>query len=130
MIQAEYGKKITGRLALRLSGGPEISNFRLPENSGTGTQYIDGTGSASLSYAFSAGSASLSFNHGVNNGSGVLLGATSDQVIGGANRKLTRVWRGNVMSRLLAERKSSRIKYKSQPNIQYCLYRRRLAAAT
>ncbi len=96
VIQAAYGKKITGRLALRLSGGPEISTFRLPPGVVTGTQYIDGTGSASLSYAFSAGSASLSFNHGANNGSGVLLGATSDQVIGGVDRKLTRVWRGNV----------------------------------
>jgi hypothetical protein len=96
VIQAAYGKRITGRLALRLSGGPEISNFRVPPGVGTGTQYIDGAGSASLSYAFSAGSVSLSFNHGVNNGSGALLGATSDQVTGGANRKLARVWRGNV----------------------------------
>jgi hypothetical protein len=96
VIQAAYGKKITGRLALKLSGGPEITSFRVPPGVGTGTQFIDGTGSASLSYAFSAGSVSLSYNHGANNGSGLLFGATSDQVIGSANRKLTRAWRGNV----------------------------------
>jgi hypothetical protein len=96
VIQAAYGKKITGRLALRLSGGPEITSFRVSPGVVTGTQYIDGAGSASLSYAFSAGSASLSFNHGATNGSGLLFGALSDQVIGGANRKLTRVWSGNV----------------------------------
>jgi hypothetical protein len=95
-IQAAYGKKITGRLALKLSGGPEITSFRIPPGVGTGTHHVAGTGSASFSYAFSAGSASLGFNHGADNGSGVLLGAISDQVTGSANRKLTRVWRGNV----------------------------------
>ena len=96
VIQAVYGKKITGRLALQLSGGGEITSLRIPPGVGTDTQHVDGTGSAGLSYAFSAGSASVSFNHGANNGSGVLFGATSDQVTGSANRKLTRVWRGNV----------------------------------
>ena len=96
VIQAAYGKKITGRLALQLSGGPEITSFRVPPGVGTGTRHVDGTGSASLSYAFSAGSASVSFNHGANNGGGILFGATSDQVTGSGNLKLTRVWSGNV----------------------------------
>jgi hypothetical protein len=96
VIQAAYGKRITGRLALQLSGGPEITSFRVPPGVGTGTQHIAGTGSAGLSYEFRAGSVSVSYNHGANNGSGVLFGATSDQVTGSANRKLTRVWRGNV----------------------------------
>jgi hypothetical protein len=96
VVQVSYGKKITGRLALKVAGGPEITNFRVPPGIGTNTQYISGAGSAGLTYAFSAGSVSLSFNHGTNNGSGVLLGATTDQVTGSGNVKLTRVWSGNV----------------------------------
>jgi len=94
-VQAMYGKRITGRLALRLSAGPEITTLRVPEGPGTQTQYVAATGSASVSYALSAGSVSLSYNHGVNNGSGVLLGATSDQVTGSGTRRLTRAWSGN-----------------------------------
>jgi len=95
-IQAVYGKKITGRLALQLSGGPEITNFRMSPGVGTKRQYIAGTGSVGLSYAFFPGSLSLSYAHGVNNGSGVLLSATSDQITGGATRRLSRVWSGNA----------------------------------
>src|SRR4030095_7971515 len=31
MFQVVFGRKITGRLALTLSGGPEITNFRVPQ---------------------------------------------------------------------------------------------------
>lgn len=96
-VQAVYGKKITGRLALQLSGGPDITNWRVPPNVVSNkTQFISGTGSASMSYAFSAGSLSLNYTHAVNNGSGVFLGATSDQVTGSGTRRLSRVWSGNA----------------------------------
>lgn len=94
--EALYGKKITGRLALRLAGGPEITSLKMPQGTNTQTQYISGTGSAGLSYAFSAGGLSLSYNYGVNSGSGLLVGATSNQITGSATRKLTRVWSGNA----------------------------------
>jgi hypothetical protein len=96
VIQAVYGKRITGRLALRASGGPEITDFRVPPVADAKTQYVSGTGSAGLTYAFLAGSLSLNYTHGVNNGSGVFLGATSDQVMGSASRKLSRMWSGNA----------------------------------
>jgi len=95
-IQAMYGKKVTGRLALRLAGGPDITNFRVPQGAGTGTQYISGTGAAVLTYVFSAGSFSLSYNYGVNNGSGIFPGATSSVITSSGTRKLARVWSGNV----------------------------------
>jgi hypothetical protein len=38
----------------------------------------------------------LNYSHQVGNGSGVLLGARSDQVTGSGTRRLTRVWTGNV----------------------------------
>jgi hypothetical protein len=96
VLQGVYGKKITGRLAFKLSGGPEITNFRVPLGAGPKTQYISGTGTASLTYAYLAGSLSLNYLYGVNNGSGIFLGATSDQVTGSASRRLSRVWTGNA----------------------------------
>jgi len=96
LVQAVYGKKITGRLAIKLSGGPEITTFRIPPGVSASKQYVAGAGSASLSYGFASGSVSLSYNHGVNNGSGVFVGATSDQVTASGDRKLNRVWTGNV----------------------------------
>ncbi|HEY6945970.1 MAG TPA: hypothetical protein VI431_12580 [Candidatus Acidoferrum sp.] len=96
LAQAVYGKKLTGRLALQLSGGPEVTNYRVPQGPGTKTQYIAPSASANLTYAFQAAEVSLSYNHGVNNGGGVLLGATSDQIMGSGTRKLTRIWSGNA----------------------------------
>jgi hypothetical protein len=95
-FQALYGKKITGRLAVALSGGAELSNFRVPLGADTKTQYLFGTASASLSYRFSAGTIGLDYLHGLNGGSGVFLGAQSDRIEGGATRLLSRVWTGNA----------------------------------
>jgi len=95
-VQAVYGKRITGRLALRLAGGPDITGLRVAQGADTKTQYASGTGSANLSYAFSSGGVSLNYNYGVNNGSGIFLGGTTSQITGSATRKLTRVWSGNA----------------------------------
>lgn len=96
LAQAVYGKKITGRLAFQLSGGVEVTNYRVPQGLATTTQYIAPSAVANLTYAFPSGGVSLIYNHGVNNGGGVLIGANSDQVVVSATRKLTRVWSGNV----------------------------------
>jgi hypothetical protein len=95
-IQAAYGKKITGRLALQLAGGPEITNYRIPQGGGTKTQYVSGAGNATLSYAFPRGSVSLGYLHGLTSGSGVLVGATTDQLTVSGSRKLSRVWSGDA----------------------------------
>jgi hypothetical protein len=95
-FQAAYGRKITGRLALQLSGGPEITNFKVPQGTSTKTQYVAASGSATLTYAFPKGTLSASYNHGVTSGSGVFLGATTDQVTGTLSRKLSRVWSGDA----------------------------------
>jgi hypothetical protein len=91
-----YGKKITGRLALLLAAGPEITNFRIPQPPSTKTQYIAGSGAATLTYAFKWGNVSGNYYHGVTTGSGVFLGATTDQVTGSVSGKLTRVWSGQA----------------------------------
>jgi hypothetical protein len=95
-IQAVYGKKITGRLALQLAGGPEITHYRIPVGGGTKTQYVSGSGTATLSYAFARGSVSLGYLHGLTSGSGVFVGATADQLTVSGSRKLTRVWSGDA----------------------------------
>jgi len=96
MFQVAYGRKITGRLALQLTAGPEISNFRKPLAAKASTQYVAGSGSAHLTYAFAHGSISGGYSHGVTGGSGVFLGATTDEVTGAASRRLSRVWDGNL----------------------------------
>lgn len=96
MIQVAYGRKITGRLALQLSAGPEITDFRLAQPPATKTRYIAGSGSAALSYAVQRGSLGVAYFHGVTAGSGVFLGATTDQVTATATRRLTRVWSGDA----------------------------------
>jgi hypothetical protein len=95
-IQLAYGRKITGRLALQLTGGPEISHFRIPQGTQNTTRYVAGTGSATLTYTLQKGSFSVNYYHGVTPGSGVFLGATTDQVTATASRSLTRVWSGNA----------------------------------
>jgi hypothetical protein len=49
-----------------------------------------------LSYAFKRGGVRLSYNHGVTGGSGVFLGASTDQLQVQASRQLTRRWHGNA----------------------------------
>jgi hypothetical protein len=90
-----YSRRITGRVALALFGGPEITTFRIPI--GTDTQRIGGSFGASLSYALKNGGLTFSYTHGTSGGSGVLAGSTGDQANATANRQLTRQWnaRGN-----------------------------------
>jgi len=94
VVQAVYGRKITGRLALQLSGGPEITNYRIPV--GNKSQFVSGSGGATFTYALPRGSVSLSYSHGVTSGSGVFFGAVTDQLTVSGSRKLSRVWTGDA----------------------------------
>jgi hypothetical protein len=96
IIQVAYGRKITGRLALQLSGGPEITDFRIAEPPSTKTRYVAGAGNASLTYAFTKTNVSVVYFHGVTAGSGVFLGSITDQITASANRRLTREWTGEL----------------------------------
>ncbi len=89
-----YGRKITGRLALKLAGGPEVTTFRVAI--GGLTHKIGGSGNASLTYAFARSSVALSYSHGVSGGSGVFTGSNFDQANATWSRRLTRVWNGTV----------------------------------
>jgi hypothetical protein len=89
-----YGRKVTGRLALTLDGGPDVTTFRVPINGSK--QTVSGSGAGSLVYAFPLSTIRLSYTHGVSNGSGVFSGASTDQISAYWSRPLTRVWSGTL----------------------------------
>jgi hypothetical protein len=91
-IGLSYGRKITGRLAFQVSGGPQFNTYRIPVNGSTSV--VSGYGSANLSYGLQNGAITATYIHGLSNGSGVLLGSQLDQVTVSASRKLGRVWTG------------------------------------
>ena len=93
-VQAAFGRKITGRLALQLFGGPEVATFRMhPESS---VRHIGGSGGATLDYASESNNVSLTYSHGLTNGSGIQFGSSNDQIATQFDRKLLRRWRASV----------------------------------
>jgi hypothetical protein len=91
VINVAYGKKITGRLALQIFGGPDITTFSIPI--GGISRQVSGSGGGSLTYAFNrADSVSLNYTHGVTPGSGVFAGAVTDQLGASIGHAFTRVW--------------------------------------
>jgi hypothetical protein len=94
VAQFLYGRKITGKLALRLAGGPEVTTFRVAI--GGSSQRIAGSGNVALTYAFVRSSVALSYSHGVSGGSGVFTGSIIDQTNATWSRQLTRVWNGSI----------------------------------
>jgi hypothetical protein len=94
IVSVAYSRKVTGRVAFSLYGGPQYTSFRIPV--GTASNKLGGYASASLSYALENGSLSASYLHGLSGGGGLLTGSIIDQVYFGASRQLTRLWEGHV----------------------------------
>jgi hypothetical protein len=94
VTELAYGRKITGRTALQLFVGPEVTSFRLPN--GETNQSVSVAGGANLTYTIPRSTLSASYNHGVTGGSGVFTGALTDQIQGTASRNLTRLWAGEI----------------------------------
>lgn len=92
--QLNYGRKITGRMALQLAAGPEITTYRIPIANRSQRNSV--SGNATLAYGFKRSGVSLNYSHGVNGGGGALVGSSADQVGVSANRQLTRIWQGNL----------------------------------
>jgi len=93
VVQLSYGRKITGRLALQISGGPEITTFHA--RIGNAPNHIGESANAMLSYAIARNSLTLTYIRGASNGSGVQLGSSTDQIQAGVGRRLSREWQGN-----------------------------------
>jgi hypothetical protein len=90
VIGGTYVRKVTKRLALQVSGGPEIISYRIPI--GNQSQTVSGNGEVRLTSSFQNGAVSGSYSHSVTAGSGILIGSNTDQVNLSASRRLTRVW--------------------------------------
>jgi hypothetical protein len=89
-----YGRRITGRMALRVGGGPEITTFRV-STGGLG-QRISGSGTASLTYALAHSDIIVDYIHQVSSGGGLFSGANTDQVNVSFAKQLSRAWSGHM----------------------------------
>jgi hypothetical protein len=94
VLQLMYGRKITGRIALQLFGGPDVTTFRVPVNSSTNR--VSGSGGASLAYALNRGSMALTYDRGTSGGSGVFAGANTNQLQFSLGRQLSREWAASL----------------------------------
>jgi len=92
VVSAAFGRKLTGRLAMRVFIGPEITNFRIPV--GNTSQKTGFSAAADLTYAFHRGALTFGYIHGLSAGSGVLIGSNLDLATAAVSRYLTRQWTG------------------------------------
>lgn len=93
-IDLAYGRKLTGRLALQLYGGPEILTFRTLAGPSTTQTSVNGSGS--LSYLRGRNSFSIYGGRYASSGSGVYAGAQTEIIDGSWNRQLTRWWAASL----------------------------------
>src|SRR6516225_3781626 len=93
IVSAAFGRKLTGKLAMRVFIGPEITNFRIPI--GTTSQKTGFSAAADLTYAFHRGALTFGYIHGLSAGSGVLIGSNLDLATAAVSRYLTRQWTGS-----------------------------------
>ncbi len=89
-IHLNYGRRITGRMAMHFSAGPQINQTASPIN-GNETR-LSWSSRAQLTYRFTRTDLDLSYNRRLTGGSGVLLGAQSDLVRVGMGRTFGRNW--------------------------------------
>jgi len=94
LAQLNYGRKITGRMALQLAAGPDVTFYRIPMANKSQRNSV--SGNATVTYAFKLGGVSLNYSHGVNGGGGLLAGSSADQAGVSANRQLSRTWQGTL----------------------------------
>jgi hypothetical protein len=110
IISISYGRRITGRLAFQVSGGPDIAFVHQPIPTSTGTSGGTGGGTlgtstattqvyasinTSLQYHVRAVGITASYYHGVSGGSGVLAGSITDNTNGMITRQLSRTFSGS-----------------------------------
>ncbi|MGH9404125.1 MAG: hypothetical protein ACRD2P_18735 [Terriglobia bacterium] len=92
-VDFDYGRKITGRLALQLYGGPEFISDRM--GAVTHNQTL-ASGFGTLTYALGRNTFGLSGGRYASGGSGVLAGAASDTIGGNWTRRLSREWSSSL----------------------------------
>ena len=90
IIQANYGRHVTGRLGLELGAGPQINVIKNPiEGSSTPLSWSAHT---SLNYRARKGSLAANYYRITTNGGGILPGASTDTVSATWSTDLIRRW--------------------------------------
>lgn len=93
-VYLNYGRRLTGKLALQLGGGPQ---WRTSDDSGTGSDSkLAYSMRAGVVYALGATNVSGNYFRTTTPGSGLFLGAATDSVQASVSRRLTRTWAGGL----------------------------------
>lgn len=92
-VQLVYGRRITGRLAFELAGGPQLDIFKNSLTSST--RHYFWNLHSSLRYRWPRSDLEISYGRYTSSGSGLLYGAETDQVGVSASRRFTRNWSGS-----------------------------------
>ncbi|MCI0353862.1 MAG: hypothetical protein L0099_02310 [Acidobacteria bacterium] len=93
-LRGAYGRRLTSRMALEVSGGPQISFFRDPLLGPR--QRLFWTAHGGLHYNWGSSQLGLSYQHDLNGGSGVLAGSQGDSVYLSWTRPVRRSWNMNL----------------------------------
>ena len=95
--QISYGRRITGRLAFQIAGGPEVTMFQTPV-SGSSINYTQLYWSlhTALQYQLQRNHVEVDYSHGVSGGSGVLAGSITDTVNASAVRRMSRTFTSGI----------------------------------
>ncbi len=92
VLQVAYGRRVTGRLAFQLAAGPLINTFRHPL---AGSETVLSWNMESfLRYRFQNTDLGISYLRYMTGGSGVLVGAQTDEARMTVGRRLSRMWSG------------------------------------
>jgi hypothetical protein len=106
-IELSYARRVTGRLALQIAGGPAIAFSETPIATTSGlstpspttpttrTRQFFWSLNSYATYQLRRLSLRASYSHGVTGGSGVLAGSLSDNVNAGVSRQLARTATGS-----------------------------------
>ena len=102
-ILVSYGRRVTGRLAFQVEGGPEVAVSKIPITSEAGgttttttsTTQVYFTLNTSLIYRLKRTELHLGYDHGLSSGAGVLAGAKLDTVRGTVTRQFSRNFSGS-----------------------------------
>jgi hypothetical protein len=94
VVQLSYARRVTGRLSFQFAAGPDVEMIRGPLT-GSSTHLLWSLDS-SLGYSLGRTALSLSFDRMVTGGSGVLVGAETNQAQGTLVRNLSQTWQGSV----------------------------------
>lgn len=103
--EVTYGRRVTGRLAFQVAGGPQITVSNVPITGTPAVSPAPGSGStteigwtlaSSLTWRVKRGSLAAQYFHGVTGGSGVLGGAFDDTFTGTATRQISRTISGSI----------------------------------